>query len=151
VLSTTTIFEKYQTTDFWFFLASSLCKSNHSEVWHFFLLKVGVVGIIWIKWSFSWSIGNRYYFASFKRVCIFLWWPISLLILQNFIAHYRIIFGLLMIYLKYNSLSSFICLPYLKWWTGVFIIFAVGFWWLKVHWIFINKFGSGFITPIIIF
>jgi hypothetical protein len=36
VLSTTTIFEKYQTTDFYFFLASSLCKSNHSEVWHLF-------------------------------------------------------------------------------------------------------------------
>jgi hypothetical protein len=33
VLSTTTIFEKYQTTDFKFFLSSSLCKSNHSEVW----------------------------------------------------------------------------------------------------------------------
>jgi hypothetical protein len=33
----------------------------------------------------------------------------------------------------------------------VFIIFAVVFWWLQVHWIFINKFGSGFLTPIIVF
>jgi hypothetical protein len=31
------------------------------------------------------------------------------------------------------------------------IIFAVGFWWLQVHWIFINKFGSGLIIPIIVF
>jgi hypothetical protein len=30
--------------------------------------------------------GNRYYFASFKWVCIFLWWPISLLIYQSFIC-----------------------------------------------------------------
>jgi hypothetical protein len=36
VLSTTTIFEKYQTTDFRFFLAPILCKSNHSDVWHLF-------------------------------------------------------------------------------------------------------------------
>jgi hypothetical protein len=36
VLSTTTIFEKYQTTYFRFFLAPILSKSNHSEVWHLF-------------------------------------------------------------------------------------------------------------------
>jgi hypothetical protein len=36
VLSTTTIFEKYQTTEFLFFLAFILRKSNHSEVWHLF-------------------------------------------------------------------------------------------------------------------
>jgi hypothetical protein len=36
VLSTTSILEKYQTTNFWFFLASIFCKSNHSEVWHLF-------------------------------------------------------------------------------------------------------------------
>jgi hypothetical protein len=30
VLSTTTIFEKCQTTDFLIFLSSSLCKRNHS-------------------------------------------------------------------------------------------------------------------------
>jgi hypothetical protein len=36
VLSTSTIFEKYQTIDFQFFLASPLSKSNHSEVWHLF-------------------------------------------------------------------------------------------------------------------
>jgi hypothetical protein len=32
VLSTTTIFEKHQTTEFLFFIVSILCKSNHSEV-----------------------------------------------------------------------------------------------------------------------
>jgi hypothetical protein len=36
VLSTTTIFEKHQTTEFLFFLVIVLCKSNHSEVWHLF-------------------------------------------------------------------------------------------------------------------
>jgi hypothetical protein len=46
-----------------------------------FLLKGGVVGVIWIKWPFSMKYGNRYYFASFKWVCIFLWWPISSLII----------------------------------------------------------------------
>jgi hypothetical protein len=38
VLSTTTILEKHQTTEFSFFLASILCKSNHSEVWLLFAL-----------------------------------------------------------------------------------------------------------------
>jgi hypothetical protein len=33
VPSTTTILEKYQTTDFQFFLSSSLRKSNHSKIW----------------------------------------------------------------------------------------------------------------------
>jgi hypothetical protein len=42
-------------------------------------------------------------------------------------AHYCTIFGLLMIYLKYSPISSSICLPYLKLWTEVFIIFVVGF------------------------
>jgi hypothetical protein len=36
VLSTTTILEKCQTTDFYFFLSSSLCKSNHSRIWLLF-------------------------------------------------------------------------------------------------------------------
>jgi hypothetical protein len=36
VLSTTTIFEKCQTTDFLIFLFSSLCKSNHSRIWKLF-------------------------------------------------------------------------------------------------------------------
>jgi hypothetical protein len=36
VLSTTTIVEKYQTTEFLFFLVIVLRKSNHSEVWHLF-------------------------------------------------------------------------------------------------------------------
>jgi len=36
VLSTTTMFEKHQTTKFLFFLASILCKSNHSGVWLLF-------------------------------------------------------------------------------------------------------------------
>jgi hypothetical protein len=36
VLSTTTIFEIYQTTEFSFFLVIVLCKSNHSKVWHLF-------------------------------------------------------------------------------------------------------------------
>jgi hypothetical protein len=33
VLSTTTILEKCQTTDFLFFLSSSLRKSNHFSIW----------------------------------------------------------------------------------------------------------------------
>ena len=36
MLSTTTIFENYQTTEFLFFIVSNLCKSNHSEVWPLF-------------------------------------------------------------------------------------------------------------------
>jgi hypothetical protein len=36
VLSTTTILGKHQTTEFLFFLASILCKSNHSGVWFLF-------------------------------------------------------------------------------------------------------------------
>jgi hypothetical protein len=36
VLSTTTIFGKYQTTEFLFFLVIFLCKSNHPKVWHLF-------------------------------------------------------------------------------------------------------------------
>jgi hypothetical protein len=39
----------------------------------------------------------------------------------------------------------------LKMMGWVFIIFAVGFWWLQVHWIFIINFGSGFIILIIDF
>jgi hypothetical protein len=39
-------------------------------------------------------------------------------------------------FLGYDSLSRSIYLLYLKWWARVFIIFAVGFWWLQVHWIF---------------
>jgi hypothetical protein len=60
-------------------------------------------------------------------------------------------FGLLMIYLKYDLISSFICLTYLKWWAGTFIIFVVGFYWLQVHWIFINSFEIVFIILIIVF
>jgi hypothetical protein len=151
VLSTTTIFERYQTTYFWFFLASSLCKSNHSEVWHLFL-KGGVVGIIWMKWPFSWSIGNMYYFALFfKRVCIFSgglshYWSFKILF-----AHYCIILGYSWFIWNMTHYQVLFVYPYLKWWARVFIIFAVGFWWLLVHWNFINKFGSGFITPIIVF
>jgi hypothetical protein len=37
VLSTITIFEKCQTTDFLIFLSSYLRKSNHSKIWLFFL------------------------------------------------------------------------------------------------------------------
>jgi hypothetical protein len=33
MLSITTILEKYQTTNFQFFLSSLLCKSNHSKIW----------------------------------------------------------------------------------------------------------------------
>jgi hypothetical protein len=33
-------------------------------------------------------------------------------------------------YLENALLSYYICLPYLKWWAEVLIIFAVGFWWL---------------------
>jgi hypothetical protein len=36
VLYTTTILEKYQTIDFYFFLSSSLCKSNYSKIWKLF-------------------------------------------------------------------------------------------------------------------
>jgi hypothetical protein len=36
VLSTITILEKCQTIDLQFFLSSSLCKSNHSEIWQLF-------------------------------------------------------------------------------------------------------------------
>jgi hypothetical protein len=43
VLSTTTIFEKCQTTDFLVFVSSSLCKSNHSRRWLIFLIGKGVV------------------------------------------------------------------------------------------------------------
>jgi hypothetical protein len=32
-----------------------------------------------------------------------------------------------------------------------FIIFAVGFWWLQVYWIFISNFGSSFVILIIDF
>jgi hypothetical protein len=39
----------------------------------------------------------------------------------------------------------------LKLWDGVFIIFAVGFWWLQVHWIFIINFGSSFVILLIDF
>jgi hypothetical protein len=38
VLSTTTIFEKCQTTDFQIFLPSSLCKSNNSLSWLILLI-----------------------------------------------------------------------------------------------------------------
>jgi hypothetical protein len=124
VLSTTTILEKYQTTDFKFFL-SSLCKSNHSEIWQLFA-KGRVVGIIWIKWPFSWSIGNGYYFAAFNWVLhffpsgLFHYWSRN-----NLFAHCCTLCGLLVIKLKYDLISSSICLPYLKWWTEVFIIFVV--------------------------
>jgi hypothetical protein len=36
VLSTMTILEKYQTTDFKFFLSFFLCKSSPFEVWQLF-------------------------------------------------------------------------------------------------------------------
>jgi hypothetical protein len=35
VLSTTIILEKCQTTELQFFQSSSLCKINHSMIWHF--------------------------------------------------------------------------------------------------------------------
>jgi hypothetical protein len=64
------------------------------------------------------------------------------------LLHY---YGLFMIYLEYDSPSHYIYLPYLKWWVWMFIIFAVGFWWSQVHWIFIINFGSGFKILIIDF
>jgi hypothetical protein len=42
VLSTTTIFEKCQTTDFLIFLSSSLRKSNHSYSWLVLLIGKGL-------------------------------------------------------------------------------------------------------------
>jgi hypothetical protein len=54
--TTTTIVEKCQTTNFSFFLSSSLCKSNHSKIWHFLLREKGG-RIFWNKWSFSWDRG----------------------------------------------------------------------------------------------
>jgi hypothetical protein len=42
VLSTTTLFEKCQTTDFPIFLVSSLRKSNHSKSWLFLLIGDGM-------------------------------------------------------------------------------------------------------------
>jgi hypothetical protein len=42
VLSTTTIIEKYQTTDFSIFLSSSLRKSNHSFSWLILLMGKGL-------------------------------------------------------------------------------------------------------------
>jgi hypothetical protein len=42
VLSTTTIFEKCQTTDFLIFLSSCLCKSNHSLSWLIVLIGKGL-------------------------------------------------------------------------------------------------------------
>jgi hypothetical protein len=52
VLSTTTILEKYQTTDsnFSYLL---LCARAIIRKFGIFLLKGRVVGIIWIKWPFS--------------------------------------------------------------------------------------------------
>jgi hypothetical protein len=42
VLSTTTIIEKCQTTDFLIFLSSSLHKSNHSPNWLILLIGKGL-------------------------------------------------------------------------------------------------------------
>jgi hypothetical protein len=56
VLSTTTMLEKCQTTDFLIFLSSSLCKSNHSRDWQ--LLPKGKGGRnSWNIWPFSWGRG----------------------------------------------------------------------------------------------
>jgi hypothetical protein len=52
VLSTTTILEKYQTTDSNFFYLL-LCARAIILKFGIFLLKGRVVGIIWIKWPFS--------------------------------------------------------------------------------------------------
>jgi hypothetical protein len=70
---------------------------------------------------------------------------------KKLFAHCCTFFGLLMIKLKYGLISSFICLPYLKWWTDVFIIFVVVSWWVQIHWIFINNFEIVFIILIIVF
>jgi hypothetical protein len=54
------------------------------------------------------------------------------------------LFGIWLIIMFY----LFTLLKMMGW--GVYY-FCSGFWWLQAHWIFINKFGSGFITPIIVF
>jgi hypothetical protein len=125
VLSTTTIIEKYQTRDsnFSYLL---LCARAIILKFCIFLLKGRVVGIIWIKWPFSWSIGNGYYFAAFNWVLYFSLVAYLIIDLVKFyLPHHCTIFGLLIIYLKYNPISNSICLPYLKWWAGVVIIFVV--------------------------
>jgi hypothetical protein len=54
VLSTTTILEKCQTTDFLIFISSSLSKSNHFRIWHFFSKGRGG-SISWNICPFSWN------------------------------------------------------------------------------------------------
>jgi hypothetical protein len=63
VLSTTTIFEKCQTTDFLIFLSSSLRKSNHSRIWLIFLKGKGVafLGI----YGLSHGIRSEVYYIMF--------------------------------------------------------------------------------------
>jgi hypothetical protein len=61
VLSSTTIFEKCQTTDFLIFL-TPLRKSNHSRSW-LILLKGRGGRISWIIWPFSW-VGSEVYFIT---------------------------------------------------------------------------------------
>jgi hypothetical protein len=50
-------FEKHQTIDLVFFLILSLLKSNHSEVWSFFLIGNEVYGFLKVS-NFSWGRGN---------------------------------------------------------------------------------------------
>jgi hypothetical protein len=75
VLSTTTIFEKYQTTEFLFFLVIVLRKSNHSEVWHHKSLAIGMSLLLFHGFAFF-SGGLSHYGLS-----------------KFLVAHYHIIMG----------------------------------------------------------
>jgi hypothetical protein len=60
VLSTTTIFEKCQTTDFLIFLSSSLRKTNHSSSWLIFSYREWVVKFLGIYGLFHGAGGEVY-------------------------------------------------------------------------------------------
>jgi hypothetical protein len=75
VLSSATILEKCQTTDFLIFLSSSLHKSNHFRILLFFLKGKGVVAFLEI-YDLSHGIRSEVYYIMFLHH-IFLWWLTS--------------------------------------------------------------------------
>jgi hypothetical protein len=77
VLSTTTILEKCQTTDFYFSYLLLCARAIILEFGNFLLKGKGGRNFFWNKWPFIWGRGHGCYFTFLNMFNIFLWWSTS--------------------------------------------------------------------------
>jgi hypothetical protein len=93
MLSTTTIFEKYQTTKFLFFLVIVLRKSNHSEVWHLFAQGKGWYALFELSGISLKSLAIGMSLLLFYRFAFFTGGLSHYGLSKFLVAHYCIISG----------------------------------------------------------